>query len=345
MKTALLHVDCKQRQRGLSLIELMIAMTIGLVIIGAVGSLFLTTRQASRTTESMSRMQEGARYALQALARDVRMAGYVGCGNLENIPMNAIANPPGPGLTFATAITGNDEGAGPSTIGTIARPAGDAIIIGGAFGGGVFLDGNMGVANANIQLACDPTCNPYNFVPDEVLLITDCVSSDEFRANNVSNSGTITTIAHSSAVNTTNFLSRAYGPDAFVIRPQQYTYFIGTNPAGKRSLYRNVSNAVPVTVAPAPPATELVEDVWNMQVQFGVDTNDDDAADDYINPAAVTNWTQVVSTRISLVMVSPENGITTSAQTYTLNGAAVTATDRRMYQVFTTTVGIRNRLP
>lgn len=82
-----------------------------------------------------------------------------------------------------------------------------------------------------------------------------------------------------------------------------------------------------------------------MQIQYGVDTSGDGVIDSYATAGAVGNWNQVVAVKISLLMASPDNNITTSPQTYNYDNAAVPAGDRRMYQVLTTTIGVRNRLP
>ena len=66
------------RQRGLSLIELMIAMTISLLVIGAVSGVYLTSSRNYTQDEMLSRMQENARYAFHVLAKDLTMAGYWG---------------------------------------------------------------------------------------------------------------------------------------------------------------------------------------------------------------------------------------------------------------------------
>lgn len=320
-------------QSGLTLIELMISMTIGLVILGAVAYLYLGTRQTFRMAEGMSRIQENGRYAMEVLARDVRMAGYIGCGNMRNVLLNTIANPPIPDLSVANAVTGNDSDSGPASIDGITRPAGDTISIMGAFGGGVPLDGNLLPSNANVQLVG----NPYGFTANDVLVVTNCTNADMFRATNVSASGSITTIAHSNSSNTGNRIG-SYGADAFVFKVERYTYFIGTNPANLRSLYRSSLTQGVV---------ELVENVQDMQIRYGIDSNDDGAADSYITASGLTaaTWEQVVSAQINLLLVSPEDGLTPSSQTYTLDGVTTTAADRRLYQVITTTIGIRNRLP
>ena len=65
-------------ERGLSLIELMVAMTIGAVLIFGATQVYVNSRQSYSVTESVARLQETARYALSVIEPDVRMAGYWG---------------------------------------------------------------------------------------------------------------------------------------------------------------------------------------------------------------------------------------------------------------------------
>ena len=64
------------RQRGMSLVELMVAMTIGLIITVVIANLFLGTKETYRTQDDLSRMQENLRFAFQVIGRTVRLAGY-----------------------------------------------------------------------------------------------------------------------------------------------------------------------------------------------------------------------------------------------------------------------------
>ena len=65
-------------QRGLSLIELMVAMTIGAVLIFGATEVYLNSRKSYAVSESVARLQETARYAMSVIEPDVRMAGYWG---------------------------------------------------------------------------------------------------------------------------------------------------------------------------------------------------------------------------------------------------------------------------
>ncbi|MDX1654706.1 MAG: PilW family protein [Candidatus Competibacteraceae bacterium] len=63
-------------QDGFSLIELMIAMVLGLFILGSLLSLFVGNKQAYRVQGAASNLQENARFALEILNREARKAGY-----------------------------------------------------------------------------------------------------------------------------------------------------------------------------------------------------------------------------------------------------------------------------
>lgn len=64
--------------RGVTLVELMIAMTIGLLVTAAVGAVYIGNKQTYRTSESVARLQEEARFATIHLRNAVQQAGFFG---------------------------------------------------------------------------------------------------------------------------------------------------------------------------------------------------------------------------------------------------------------------------
>lgn len=66
----------RSKQQGLSLIELMISITLGLVLMGAATQVMLSNNQTYRLNDDISRIQENGRIALDILVRDLRMGGY-----------------------------------------------------------------------------------------------------------------------------------------------------------------------------------------------------------------------------------------------------------------------------
>ena len=65
--------------RGFSLVELMVALLIGLIISIGVVQIFGATRATYQLDESLARAQENGRFALEFLHQDIRHAGYAGC--------------------------------------------------------------------------------------------------------------------------------------------------------------------------------------------------------------------------------------------------------------------------
>jgi type IV pilus assembly protein PilW len=64
------------RQRGLSLVELMVALALSAVVIVATAQLYLGDKQSLNQQDETMNMQEEARYALDLLGRAVRLSGY-----------------------------------------------------------------------------------------------------------------------------------------------------------------------------------------------------------------------------------------------------------------------------
>lgn len=75
--------------RGMTIVELLVAMVIGLFMLGATYSMFLAYKRAYSDTEQTSRMSENGRFALQLIASDVRMAGFFGEASVRNIERDA----------------------------------------------------------------------------------------------------------------------------------------------------------------------------------------------------------------------------------------------------------------
>ena len=67
---------CAARQRGLTLVELMVGLVIGIVLSLAAASLYLATRESSRTSQSVSDINETGKIALEMIGREIQKAGF-----------------------------------------------------------------------------------------------------------------------------------------------------------------------------------------------------------------------------------------------------------------------------
>ena len=69
----------RKRHSGFGLIELMIAMALGLLLVLGMTQVFLSARQTSLAQSASAQLQEDARYVLSKIAQEIRMAGMFGC--------------------------------------------------------------------------------------------------------------------------------------------------------------------------------------------------------------------------------------------------------------------------
>src|SRR3546814_4817901 len=98
-----------QRARGVTLIELMIALVLGLLVVAAAIGIFLSNKQVFRTTDNLSRMQENARIGFELMARDLRMAGASACS--RKIPIVNVLKPNSAyGTDWSTGVRGYEQG-------------------------------------------------------------------------------------------------------------------------------------------------------------------------------------------------------------------------------------------
>lgn len=112
------------RQRGLSLVELMIGMTLGLMLLAILLSIYLSVKQTYTVQDNLARMQENARLALRLISHDARMAGYRGDSvqywtvqESSDAPLGAVSNECYAGWAHAPALP-LDHLAAPAVVGS-----------------------------------------------------------------------------------------------------------------------------------------------------------------------------------------------------------------------------------
>lgn len=68
-------------EAGFSLIEMMVAMVLGLLVLGAAIAVFQSNQKTYRANEGLSRIQENARVAYEMITRDIRSVGSSACSD------------------------------------------------------------------------------------------------------------------------------------------------------------------------------------------------------------------------------------------------------------------------
>jgi type IV pilus assembly protein PilW len=339
------------RQTGVSLVELMLTLVIGLFLTASVINIFLATKQTNRMQEALSQLQENGRLAMHELTARLRMAGYSGCyGDLSSEVENILNNPTGFAWDLANTAQGYDNVAANANIGGITGfVVGTDVLVVKGMSDGVPLSANLDTSTLTI----DAANNRFN--AGEILLVTDCDRASLFQATAVTTAGTVTTIAHASGSmtpgNNLETVSNRFISDAEIGRLTTFMYYIKNYANGRPSLYE-ARLAVTGGNTAALQEEELIPNVENMQIVFGVDTDADRDADVYQNASAVTNWRNVLSVRIALLLISAEDNLVSGKQSYSFNAGTFTYTrdstptanaDRRLRRVFTGFGTLRNR--
>lgn len=384
----------RTRMRGLSLVELMVALLISSLIMIGLVQVFVSSKGTYQMDEGLARLQENGRFALDFLAHDIRMAGHKGC--MGYIPPSKLADKvvnylpsPGPGTALNYAVQGFEADntipsqtfslpslyPAPATAVT-SPPLDPALVpVAGVVPGSdvlamVYMDpsGYNLVANASNQHSDAANVFVQNgslINKNDTVMVADCTHVGIFKVTDVTPdaSGLWTNLAHAqtdSSGNAANICTNwgtgckdfVPGDGAQVTQLRTAAYYVGPGTYGGPSLFRIDSNAGAVP-------QELVEGVENLQILYGLNTTGAcpvpatpqycNNVEDYVPANLVTDWTQVVSVRIAmLVATSNVTGHTDNAPdttaSYPVNSVNIVppANDLHRRRVFTATISLRN---
>lgn len=329
--------------KGVSLVELMIALVVSSIVLIGVATVYTSSKRAYKIQEEMSRLQENARFGFDNMVRDIRMAGYGGC----NPSINSLLNP-GPDVStlydLQSGIGGYEYTAQNTTPGNdytitsltntgtasdwkgfdwnndgnpddlIAELAGnvlvgnDVILIRTAMTrDDLVLNGLQPATSASLVFTTNTG------IPDgQIVIISNCNRGDMFQNNPGGGGGNANALMRSAVGNpgnqnpdTVNFSQDYDVQDSKIHEVRAYAYFIGPGASGEPALYRADFSQGTVGF----PVEEIVEGVENMQVLYGEDlTPADDSIqpDRYVSANQVADFNNVVSVRISLLIRTPQ---------------------------------------
>ncbi len=310
----------RRKMRGVSLIELMIALVLGLLVVSAAIGIFISNRQVFRAADNLSYVQENARVAFELMARELRQAGGNPCS--RNIPMvNVLNNTTAWGTGWGDGVHGYDGSAGTAfpvvAVGTAAgsRVAGtDSIELRSGGSGDVsVVDHKPKSAQFKVNTLA------HGLVDGDLVMVCDYVQAAIFQVTNASSSNV--TIVHNEGStvapgNCTKALGYpmgtpcnvpandnyyAYGPNSIIAKLKATAWYIGVsgNNAARRSLYQ-----VQMTSSAGGQGTmvqEIAEGVVDMQLEYLVS-----GSTGYVAADAVADWSQVTAVRVELTMEGPE---------------------------------------
>lgn len=373
MNTQLSSIHSRKAQLGVTVIELMVALLLGILLTGGAIQVFVSNRATYGFNEGFARLQENGRFALDTMSYHARLAGYLGC--LSNVPRyNNLEDATELPYDFEVGVGGYEaDGTNP---------------------GQTFQAGALDPANSTDENAWDPMLPPEldgNIIPgsdvlvvrhastvshtllspfttaDEVTavadvadysagdiaIVSDCQKASIFQITSVAAAGSGIEIAHVGSGTPGNDViswttDEQYAAGAQLARGETWVFYVGARAGGPPALFQQRLLTDGGATSSTLVAEELVEAVETMQVRYGIDAAQDGTIDSYVTANSVANWDQVATVRVSLVARSPEEYGTEvdDNDAYVVDETIFDPIDdRRLRQVFTTTIAIRNRLP
>ena len=275
----------KKHSRGLTLVELMISLVIGLFLIGGISSVYLAAKRSSAEVERMARMSQNSRLALQILSDALIHAGYTGelaVGNIiKDTNLGSIAGTDCIGKAAAYDINNY-------LVVATADGNGDAL---GCITDALPLTPVLMIKSVRPMKLLDSTSDGIIDYPEPII-----GKNTYIIANN--NSGILFDGADKPPSITIG--GDIPGGNAWLYQAQ--IYYIRDKGIATPQLCRKVLAWNGKTMALV--TEELVEDIENMRFLFGVDTNADGNVDKYSNAKAVTNWNNISSVEIYILVRS-----------------------------------------
>ena len=356
--------SAQRSQSGFTLVELLIAMTLGLVLVGGLVTVFQGNKRSAALNNAMANMQENARYVFDTLSRDARMAGFQGCVDIKTSSATISANNAPTTNFFQSALTGSRVTS--STAWTPAPPVTFDIpdTVTPVIGSDVL---SLQFANQEIH-PIQPMGSPSDDIvlstatdtiePGDLVIVSNCQVADLVRISAVNGAS----LKHDAGSNGgSGALSARYGQTGntnlgMAAKFESNVYFLADtgrlNQSGDNiiSLYRQT---LPFTSAPQ----ELVEGVELLRIKYGARAEDSDNMTWGTAADFAGDFTEVQSLQIGLLMQSYErlspladkksyyiagDLILPEGTTGAVNGSTHTG-DRRFRLAFNTTINIRNR--
>jgi type IV pilus assembly protein PilW len=311
-----------KKQSGFSLIELMVAIAVGMVIVAALSLLFANNSRARQEMEKTSQQIENGRYATMTLRDDLRLAGYYGEMSTSGLAVPAAVPDPsdttdaGVSDALRIAVQGYHFGkdgtlnstvpAGVTALLTDLRPNTDIIVL----------------RRTSTCYAGEASCSAMDTSTQKYFQTTLCATHLQ-NITNATKLFVIGTDAPTFSTSNANISGLGYAPvflakrdcaTAAVTRAfYVHIYYVANNDVAGDGIPTLKMVSLGANSFGAPVA--IAEGIETLQVEYGVDTDADGTPDSWsadpgfglaAGPAA-TAWSQVTAVKLHVLARNPQS--------------------------------------
>ena len=324
-----------RRQRGVTLVELMVGMTLGLMVVAGLAVLFANSSRTSRELDGATRQIENGRYAVDLFAQELAVAGFYGDVDRSG----AVYTTPDPCATALGAL-GWDTAAKSRPSPIEGRTSSELAALTCA--------SNPAAGNPAVvlrRLDASPTAQAsINNADGHVYVQTSQCNNDPANTPYIaSNDKTALTLRNLACAGTGTGEARRYFSRLYYVAwcNECTGSAADTTPTLKRA--ELLGNAIVVT--------PLATGIERIALEYGFDTNLDGVPDVYratlsgTSGAADNTWTNVVSARVYVLARTTEEAPSyTDTKAYALGLAGTFGPygDHYKRKVFVTTTKLQN---
>jgi type IV pilus assembly protein PilW len=293
----------KQFIYGVSLVELMVSMAISLVLMLAIVNVYVGSKETYKVRGDFNILQELGRQILETVTTSVQMADHWGGITADSVTTPTISGLTGSGscdsnwiLDVSQPVFGEDGASAQSGISSIGgcfgantyQPNTDVLIL--RFADGAAVSDSSVIATPNVYVRSE--------VETGAVLLK----------GGASNAITNTNISVSDAAR-----NHLYNIEAYYVRNCSDSACTNDIPG----LWRLTLNGGVLQ------SEVLADGVEQIQYTYGVDTDSDTVADQFLSASSVSDWSQIVSVTIDMVIRAPSQDQSVSdTKTYALAGGS-----------------------
>ena len=347
----------KNHQNGFSLIEILIASALGIFLTAGALTIFSSNKDSYRIQQAISGTLKNSRFIIDRFERKIKGAGYSGfygsftaTATTENnlkTPNNILWN-------ITKPVYGYNDVSSASTIAGITniKAGSDVLILKSMINESALISQASDSSSYIIDAAS-------GFSASDILIVTDLDNASIFQIDSADNTIVVgeTTVTVSTGAtplpgNASLSLNDFNGNNATIGKLETLIFVLKTGENGNTALFEG-RLATSTDAAPTTSVTEIISNVEDMQFIYGIDTDNNGSIDKYSDASNVTSseWAQVNTIGISLLMQSEGNNISLENNSYSFDSNKFTFTkdatpdanaDKRLRQVFTTYIALKN---
>lgn len=369
--------ESRKKHKGFTLIELLISMTLGVFVTMGIYQLFFSTKQSLTFLNAQSRMQEDARYAFSFIASKLQQAGELGCQVVTEDTVDVLVNTASDNTFRPWRIiegweadeTGYDDAYSTKLNDTVIyahsnahwTTSGNAELNSGikskrksdilriwyalpkktkltTVNSGILTFPGMDLKRGDILVIND--CSRIKLVQ-----VCACDTADTTACSSNDSRADLVNCSSTSPANQSSDLGDINIGTAEIRILEESVFFVGKRGDNRYNLpslyWKNLGNN-----ATLGNKEEILEGVESLQILYGQDTDGDKVANYYMPANSISDWGNVISLRISLLMISRGKNLVLGNPNVILNNHPITIedNDHHLRKVFTTTIALRNRI-